>query len=406
MPTDLRVRPVPRRTAFAATLALAVGAFGIGTGEFAIMGLLPDAARDLSVTTPEAGHLISAYAFGVVVGAPVIAILSAKLARRTLLLSLMLAFALANLASAFAPGYASMTLVRFVAGLPHGAYFGVAALVAASMAGPARRAQAVGYVTLGLTVATLVGTPVTAALGQFFGWRSMFVLCGAIGAMAMLLLWVLVPADKPQEGASALRELGAFGRRQVWLTLLLAAVGFGGMFSVFSYIASTATVVAGMPVDFVPVILAIFGTGMVAGNIIGSWLADRSLMGTLAGMLIFNIVNLAIFAMTAQSPTMLGICVFFVGFGVAVGPAVQTRLMDVAGDAQTLAAASMHSAFNCANALGAWLGGVAISLGYGYASTGWVGAALGVVGLGVFALSWLDDQRSAAARREDACACA
>ncbi|KAB0682993.1 MFS transporter [Aureimonas leprariae] len=396
--------PVSRRTAAIVTLALAVGSFGIGTGEFAIMGLLPQAAEGLHVSTPEAGHLISAYALGVVVGAPVIAVLAAKLPRRALLLLLMLAFAGANGLSALAPGYLSMIVARFLAGLPHGAYFGVAALVAASMVAPNRRAQAVGRVMLGLTVATLVGTPITASLGQWFGWRAMFVLVGAIGAVTVGLLALTLPRDRVKEGASALTELGAFAQRQVWLTLAMAAVGFGGMFAVFSYIASTATEVAGLSADWVPLILAVFGAGMVGGNVAGSWLADRSLMGTLAGMMSFNVADLALFALTAQHPVMLALCVFAVGFGVAIGPAVQTRLMDVAGDAQTLAAASMHSAFNIANALGAWLGGLAIAAGYGYASTGWVGALLGLGGLLIFVVSWREEQAAVARRREAAAA--
>lgn len=370
------------------TLALAAGSFGIGTGEFAIMGLLPDIAAGLGVSLPAAGHLISAYALGVVIGAPAIALLAARLSRRALLLLLMAGFAVANLASAVAPGIVSLTVVRFLSGLPHGAYFGVAALVAASAAPPDGRAQAVGRVLLGLTVATLVGTPLVAWLGQMFGWRALFVLVGAVGVLAVALLWLTLPEDRPEPGAGALRELGALRRPQVLLTLLFASVGFGGMFAVFSYIAATATQVTGLPESFVPVILAIFGTGMVAGNLLGTRMADRTLMGTIGGLTAFNILVLATFALTAGSAVMLCLCVFFIGFGVAMAPAVQTRLMDVAGDAQTLAATSMHAAFNIANAAGAWLGGLAISAGWGYASTGWVGAGLGVIGLAVFGISW------------------
>ncbi|MFT3974735.1 MAG: MFS transporter [Amaricoccus sp.] len=374
-------------------LSLAVGAFGIGTGEFAIMGLLPDIATGLGVSLPAAGHLISAYALGVVIGAPAIALLAARLSRRTLLLALMAGFAGGNLASAVAPGILSLAAVRFLSGLPHGAYFGVAALVAASVAPPGGRTQAIGRVMLGLTVATLVGTPLVAWLGQIFGWRALFVLVGAVGALAVGLLWLTLPEHRPEPGASAFRELRALRRPQVLLTLLFGSVGFGGMFAVFSYIAATATEVAGLPASFVPVILAIFGTGMIAGNLIGAKLADRALMATIAGLTAFNIVVLVVFAMTAASAVMLCLCVFFIGFGVAMAPAVQTRLMDVAGDAQTLAATSMHAAFNIANAAGAWLGGLAIAAGFGFASTGWVGAGLGAIGLAVFAVSWALDRR-------------
>ncbi len=385
------------RPAALIVLALALGSFGIGTGEFAIMGLLPDIALGLRISLPDAGHLISAYALGVVVGAPLIALLGAKLPRRALLLLLMLGFGAGNLASAVAPDPVTLALLRFVSGLPHGAYFGVAALVAASVAAPGQRAQSIGRVMLGLTVATLLGTPMATWLGQQFGWRSLFVLVGGIGLLAVLLLWLTLPRDRVREGASARKELGALMRPQIWLTFAFAAVGFGGMFAVFSYIAATTTQVAGLPETFVPVILAIFGTGMIAGNILGAWAADRALMKTLGGMMTFNIVVLAAFALTAQHPVLLCLGVFLIGFGVALAPAVQTRLMDVAGEAQTLAAASMHSAFNIANAAGAWLGGLAISAGYGYASTGWVGAGLGLLGLAIFAASCALQRRADAA---------
>jgi MFS transporter, DHA1 family, inner membrane transport protein len=380
-------------------LALSVGSFGIGTGEFAILGLLPDVAAGLHVSPPEAGHLVSAYALGVVVGAPMIALLAAKTSRRTMLLLLMVGFAIANLASASAPGIMTLTIARFLSGLPHGAYFGVAALVAAGIARADQRAQAVGRVLFGFTVATLIGTPTAAWLGQHFGWRSLFFLVGAIGALTVLLLWLTLPKDKVREEASAARELGAFMRPQVLLTFAFAGIGFGGMFAVFTYIAVTATGVAGLPDSFIPVILAIFGLGMMVGIQGGAWLADRSLMKTLGCVLSFNVLVFAVFALTAQHAVVLCLMVFFIGCGSAVAPGVQTRLMDVAGNAQTLAAASMHSAFNLANALGAWLGGLAIAAGYGYASTGWVGAVLGLAGLAVFAVSyWLErrQQRSAA----------
>ena len=385
--------PVSRRASALTELALAVGSFAIGTGEFAIMGLLPNVANGLAITTPEAGHIISAYALGVVIGAPLIAVSAAKLSRRFLLLAMMVIFALANIASALAPDYGSLLIFRFLSGMPHGAYFGVAALVAASMVPHNKRTQAVGRVMLGLTVATLIGTPFTTYVGQIFGWRSLFAIVGGIGAVTFALIWVLLPQDKVQEGASFTRELGAFRRKQVWYTLGIAAIGFGGMFSMFSYIADTAMQVAGMSQSTVPLIMALFGAGMVLGNIAGAWLADRSLMGTIGWVLVMDVIVLGIFALTASSPVVLSICVFLIGCSVAIGPALQTRLMDVAGDAQTLAAALNHSAFNIANALGAWLGGLAIAWGYGLAATGWVGAALAACGLVIFALSMASDRR-------------
>jgi DHA1 family inner membrane transport protein len=379
-------------------LALACGGFGIGTGEFAIMGLLPNVADTFSVTTPQAGYVISAYALGVVVGAPVIAVLAAKMARRTLLLTLMLIFAAGNISSAMAPTFESFTLLRFVSGLPHGAYFGVAALVAASMVPMHRRARAVGRVMLGLTVATLLGTPLTTFFGQSLDWQVAFFSVGVLGLLTVALIWFYVPKDRVSEEAGFLRELGAFRRPQVWLTLGIAAVGYGGMFAMFSYIASTTTEVAMLPETAVPIMLVLFGVGMNAGNFIGSWLADKSLLGTIGGSLIYNVVVLTTFSLTAANPYMLGLCVFLVGCGFAAGPALQTRLMDVAADAQTLAAASNHSAFNIANAIGAWLGGLVIAAGYGFAATGYVGAVLSFLGLFVFAASLRLERRDRSAQ--------
>ncbi|MBH0238843.1 MFS transporter [Methylobrevis albus] len=383
----------PTRMAVALVLlALAVGGFGIGTGEFAIMGILPEIARGLGVSVPEAGYAITAYAVGVVIGAPVIAVLSAKLPRRTLLVGLMVIFAIGNAASAMAPDFESFVFIRFLTGLPHGAYFGVAALVAASMVPVHRRTQAVGTVMLGLTIATLVGTPIATWSGQALSWRATFAAVGAIGALTVVLIAIYLPRDKVAAGASALRELGAFRRRQVWLTLGIGAVGFGGLFSVFSYIAPTATEVAGMAPSSVPMLMALFGGGMVAGNVVGAWLADRALMGTIGGALVWCGAVSTLFWLTAEYPVMVGLCSFLVGCSVAIGPALQTRLMDVAADAQTLAAALNHSAFNIANGLGAWLGGVAIIGGYGYAATGWVGALLALAGLVVFTVAVLDSR--------------
>ena len=377
--------------------SLGVGGFAIGTGEFVIMGLLPEVAADIGVSIPQAGHVISAYALGVVIGAPVLAVLAAGMGRRALLVALMAVFALGNFASAAAPGYASLNLLRFMAGLPHGTYFGVAALVAAALAPPGRRAQAVGLVMLGLTGATLLGVPIAAALGQVFGWRAAFVLVGVIALLAVVLVHRNVPNLPPQAGASPWRELSALARPQVWLTLGIAAIGFGGMFAVFSYIKPTLLEVSGMPLSWVPVVLALFGLGMVVGNLVGARLADRSLMRTICGMLAWAALVLALFTFTAHHPVLAALNVFLIGTTVAIGPALQVRLMDVAGDAQTLAAALNHSAFNVANALGAWLGGVAISAGLGWTSTGWVGALLALGGMAIF--FWALTHARAGARR-------
>jgi DHA1 family inner membrane transport protein len=375
------------RVLLRAVLALGVGGFAIGTGEFVIMGLLPEVARDIDVSIPQAGHVISAYALGVVIGAPLLAVLAAGWSRRTLLIALMAVFAAGNFASALAPGYLSLNLLRFATGLPHGTYFGVAALVAATLAPPGRRARAVGLVMLGLTSATLVGVPIAAWLGQLFGWRAAFVFVGLVGLLAIFMLRRDLPALAAPKGASPWRELGALKRKQVWFTLGIAAIGFGGMFSVFSYIKPTLTEVTGMSVAGVPGVLALFGLGMVCGNVVGSRLADKSLMRTIGGVLVWAMLVLTGFTFAAQHILAASFTVFLIGTTVAIGPALQIRLMDVAGDAQTLAAALNHSAFNIANALGAWLGGVAITAGFGWTSTGWVGTLLAIAGMGVFALS-------------------
>lgn len=386
-----------------AMFALGVGGFAIGTGEFVIMGLLPEVARDIDVTIPQAGHVISAYALGVVIGAPVLAVLSAGWGRRALLIALMAVFALGNFASAMAPSYVLLNLLRFATGLPHGTYFGVAALVAATLAPPDRRARAVGLVMLGLTGATLVGVPIAAWLGQLFGWRAAFVFVGAIALAAVVLLRRDIPDIRAAEGASPWRELGALRRKQVWFTLGIAAIGFGGMFSVFSYIKPTMIDVAGMPIGGVPIVLALFGLGMVMGNLVGARLADKSLVRTIGGLLVYAALVLALFTFAAHNVFTASFVVFLIGTTVAIGPALQIRLMDVAGDAQTLAAALNHSAFNAANALGAWLGGVAIASGLGWTSTGWVGALLALGGVAIFA--WAMASARADARQDAVAAC-
>ncbi len=377
-----------------AIFAMAIGAFGIGTGEFAIMGLLPNLAGDLRLSEPEAGHVISAYALGVVVGAPLIAILFAKMPRKPLMLGLMALFALGNFGSAAAPDYLSLIALRFVSGLPHGAYFGIVALVAASMVDVGYRARAVGRVMLGLTIATLIGMPMATWLGQYMGWRPTFTGVGIVGVLALVMIARFAPMVALADGASPLRELSALKRPQVWLTLAISAVGCGGMFAVFTYVVPLLTEVTGIPMVWVPLVLALFGVGMTLGNILGAYMADKALMATIGGMLAFNVVSLAIIPFTAQFWLTASISVLLVGFTVAIGTALQTRLMDVAAEGQTLAATLNHAAFNMANALGALLGGLAISAGYGWGSTGVVGAIMAVGGLILFFISLALDRKT------------
>ncbi len=368
-------------------LALAVGGFAIGTTEFAAMSLEPDLARGLGIDAPTVGHVISAYALGVVVGAPTIAVLSARMSRRTLLIGLMALFAIGNTLSALAPSYGWMLAFRFLAGLPHGAYFGIASLVAASLVPADRRTQAVGRVMLGLTVATIVGVPFATLLGQIASWRWVFALVGVLALTTATLVALLAPIDAPDRNASPLRELGALKRKQVWLTLATGAIGFGGMFAVYTYLASTLMEVTGVSPRMVPVVLAVFGVGMTIGNLVVPRFADRALMPTAGILLLWSAGALALYPLAAGNMTTMMLDVFAIGLGGALGTVLQTRLMDVAGDAQALAAALNHSAFNTANAIGPWLGGLAIAGGLGWTSTGIVGCGLALGGLAIWAVS-------------------
>lgn len=386
-PVPAHGRSITTGRRIAAELSLAVGGFAIGTGEFSIMGLLPNIADDLGLTAPEVGHLISAYALGVVIGAPLIAVLAARLPRRMLLIILMGVFAAGNLASAMAPSYGSVMLFRFLSGMPHGAYFGVAALVAASMVEPAKRGQAVGRVMLGLTVAVLIGNPLAVWLGQAWSWRAAFAAVSVIGLITMLLVRATLPDGPASRLNSPMRELSALRLEQVWLTLGIGAIGFGGLFSVVSYIAPTLMEVSGVSPGMVPFALSFVGVGMIVGNVIGGWLADQALMPAIGVLLIWNVLVLILFPFVAGSPWAAMIGVMLIGSGVAIGPPLQIRLMDAAPHAQTLAASLNHSAFNMANALGAWLGGLAIAGGYGWTSTAWVGAGLALGGLAIFGVA-------------------
>lgn len=383
----------PRRMVRLALLSLALGGFTIGTTEFASMSLLPQLATGLDVSEPTASRMISAYAIGVVVGAPTIAILGAKLSKRNLLIGLMAFIALANFASALAPSFGWMLIFRFLSGLPHGAFFGVGALVAASLVSRERRTQAVGRMMLGLTAATIVGVPLANVVGQWAGWRWGFVIVTTLAAVTSAVIHRLVPLTPAEAGASPLRELGALKRHQVWLTLATGAIGFGGIFAVYTYLASTLVQVTGTSEGMVPVALAIFGIGMTLGTVVCAWGADRAMMPTIGMTLLFTTIALAFFPLAAHHLWSVLLIVLLIGGGVGLGAVLQARLMDVAGDGQTLAAALNHSAFNTANALGPWLGGVAITAGFGWTSTGLVGVALGLGGLLVWMTSLLLERR-------------
>ena len=393
-------RPLSPRAVKLILFALGMGGFAIGTSEFSVMGLMPEIARGLGINEPQVGHVISAYALGVVVGAPLLAILGARLPRRTLLLALMAFYALGNIASALSPGYHSMLLFRFIAGLPHGAYFGVAALVAASISRPEQRGQAVGRVMLGLSIALLVGNPLATWLGQVLEWRYAFGLVALVALLTVAMVARSLPPDPDEPHQDPIRELRDFNRKPVWLALGIGAIGFSGMFCVFSYLAPTMTQVTGLPESWIPLGLVAFGVGGIIGTLGGGWLYDRLQFRAVALLLAWSAVVLLVFPLAAHAAWSLLVVVVAVGTMGALATILQAHLMAVAAGAQTLAAASNHSAFNAANALGPWLGGMAISAGFGWTSTGYVGAATAVAGLLVYAWARRD------ARRNEACAAA
>lgn len=381
-------------------IALAMGGFAIGITEFAAMSILPDFARGLGVDEPTAGHAISAYAAGVVVGAPILAAFGARFPRWLLLIGLMAIFAVANIASAYSPNFETMLLFRFLSGLPHGTYFGVAALVAASTVPLKFRTRAVSTILMGLTLATVLGVPVVNLISQAYGWEWTFRIVGAIAVLTMLLIALFAPRDPTHPGASPLRELKALKNRQVWLTLGVSAIGFGGMFAIYAYLASTLREVTHVGPHMLAWVFAVFGVGMFSGNLLGAWAGDRFGFPAAAGLLIWSAIAMALYPLASQHLWSMMLVVLCVGAGGGLGSILQTRLMDVAGEAQVLSAALNHSAFNTANALGPLLAGSAVAAGFGWASTAWVAVALTLGGLAIWVWAWLDGR----ARISDAAA--
>ncbi|MEV6009683.1 MFS transporter [Streptomyces sp. NPDC051976] len=378
-----------------AILALAVSAFGIGTTEFVMMGLLPNVAGDLGTSVPTAGYLVSAYALGVVLGAPLLTALGSRVPRKRMLLLLMALFTVGNLASAVAPGYDTLLAGRFLAGLPHGAFFGVGAVVAARLVAEERRARAVAAMFLGLTIANIVGVPAATALGQHLGWRATFLVVSVIGLLSLAALALLVPRLPPEEHTGVGQELRALREPQVLLGLLTAVFGFAGVFAVYSYLASMMTEVTGFSDSSVTVLLALFGIGMTLGALAAGPLTDRALRPTLYGSLAALAVALVGFHYAAGSKVAAPIAVVVLGaVGFLTTTPLQMLVMNKARHAPTLASASNHSAFNLANAGGAWLGGAAISAGWGWTSPALVGALLAVVGLGIAVTAGVLDRRA------------
>ena len=369
------------RKTVSAIASLALGGFAIGVTEFAAMGLLRLIAHDFSISEPEAGHIISAYALGVVIGAPVLTVAGSRLPRRQLLIGLMLLFAVSNGLSVFAPSPLWLILARFFAGVPHGVFFGVASLVAADLAGPARRARAVSAVIGGLSLANVVGVPGATWLGAHLGWQAAFGFVAILAAITVIAIICNVPEPRHFEHVHAKDELRSLKHGQVIATLVMGAIGFGGMFAVYTYITWTMTETAGLSAEWMPWVLVIFGLGMVCGNIFGGIIADRNLELSLVIVMALLSVMLLVFSVAAHHPVTAIISFFSIGLcGSSLVPALQTRLMVYATHGQNLAAALNHSALNIANALGAWVGGLVIAWGFGYTAPAIAGAVLSLLG--------------------------
>jgi DHA1 family inner membrane transport protein len=381
--------------------ALAIGGFGIGLTEFVIMGLLPEVAADFGVTESVAGYLISGYALSVAVGAIGLTAALTRVDRKKALLGLMVLFIAGNLVSAVAPTYEAMLLGRVVAALCHGAFFGIGAVVAADLVAPEKRAGAISIMFAGLTIANVLGVPFGTFLGQAAGWRATFWAITAIGVVALAGIAVLVPSragssdgaagsggpaapgEDRASGRTGLRgELAAFRSAQVWFSIAITVLGFGGMFGAFTYIAFTLTEVGGFTSASVPWLLVLFGGGLFVGNLVGGRAADRRLGTTLVVLFAALTVVLGVFALTATSQVMTVVSLVLMGaFGFATVPGLQMRVMSFAQGAPTLASGANIAAFNVGNALGAWIGGLTIAAGLGFTSPLWAGAAMTAVGL-------------------------
>ncbi|MEN0103397.1 MAG: MFS transporter [Curtobacterium sp.] len=393
----------PARRALA-LIALALGGFAIGSTEFVAMGLLPNIAAALLPTqyaaNPDAGiahagWLVSAYALGVVVGAPTIAAMSAKFPRKGLLMVLLVGFVVATIASALLPSFGLVLVARFVAGLPHGAYFGIASIVAGDIMGPGKRGKGIAMVLLGLSVANVIGVPAITFIGQNAGWRVAYGVVAVLFAATFFAVSAFVPRSARDEHASIGRELRAFRVPQVWLVMGLGAVGFGGFFAVYSYISPLVTNVTGLSESVVPLVLVVVGLGMVVGGVLGGHLADHSVKRTIYVGMFALIGALLVTVLTAQWAVGVFAGAFLLGAtSSAIPPAVQSRLMDVAGDAKTIAAALNHSAFNIGNSLGAALGGAVIAAGFGFVAPGWLGIVLALLGVVMTSISYAVERRS------------
>ena len=384
-------RPLP-------LLALAAGAFGIGTTEFVIMGLLPEVAQDLRVDIPSAGLIITGYAIGVVVGAPVLAILTARMPRKATLMGLMGLFVLGNLLCALAPSYGFLMAARVVTAFSHAAFFGIGAVVAADLVPRDERARAMALMFAGLTVANIMGVPGGTAIGQAFGWRAAFVAVAAIGAVAMLGIGLFLPRQAAKPGGDVLGEFRVLGKPQVLLGMAMSAVAAASLFSVFTYIAPILREVSGFSPGAVTMVLLAYGVGLTLGNVIGGRLADWRTLPSIIGLFTALMAVLVVFTVTSHFQ--VGAIVTMVVWGAvsfALVAPLQMRVVDAASEAPNLASTLNQGAFNIGCASGAFVGGIPIGLGLSYDGLPFVGAAVALVGLGLALIARQLDQRRAAA---------
>lgn len=380
-------------------LALAIASFCIGTTEFVIMGLLPEVAADLGVSIPSAGLLVTGYALGVVFGAPIVAVATARLRRKPVLIGLTTMFVVGNLFCAIAPGYWTLMAARVFTALGHGAFFGIGSVVAASLVPRNKRASAMALMFAGLTLSNILGVPAGTALGEAFGWRATFLAVVGIGLISVAAIAWLVPSDvtEPSSGG-LLGEVRVLGKLQVWLAMLISATASASLFAVFTYIKPYLTDVSGLSTSAVTWVLLLFGGGMTIGNIIGGRLADWKLMPTVIGTLLMLALLLLGFAHFGTIAVVAIAIVFLWGLLVfVVVPPLQIRVVEAASEAPNLAATLNQGAFNVGNASGAWIGGIALSWGVSYANLPFVGAGLALLAVAVAVLSQALDRAAPAA---------
>jgi len=407
-----QVTPAVRALSF---LAFAIGSFAIGSAEFSGMVLLPEIQDFMNINADQAGHFVSFYASGVFVGAPLLAVLTARIPRKGLLIGFMLFYALFNFLSVLCAGnYYAYALMRFLSGLPHGIYFGVACIFAASMVRPEKRPAAIGYVMLGLTIATIAGVAIVTWIGQNIhlhwlhggkdmGWTLAFIMVSSIALLAAIMIAIFVPRVPHDKSISPLSELNGLKNKQLWLLLLVIGVGSASTFSVYTYIREILADVSHAPENWMPFVLPLFGLGMVFGNLFGPRVALwMGLMPSIFWTLLWTFASFVIFYLLVGAPIGAAIAVFIIGANFMSQPSIQTRIMDVSPHARTLATALMQSVYNIANALGAYAGGLGLiaagkNIHFGLMSTIWIGAAFALGGLLIFCYAWHDDRKSSKA---------